>query len=148
MTKNRFYIFIIIGLLISNILLVAFVLSRRPPHHSGPRDLIIERLHFNEKQVQQYDALIQKHRTQITEKEHRMMNLKTQYYSLLKNNSQKDGDSLVRQIGRISVETEKINFRHFQEIRKICYPGQIKNFDRLIEDFESLFAHGPKPSHE
>jgi len=148
MTKNRFYIFIIIGLLISNILLVAFVLSRRPPHHSGPRDLIIERLHFDEKQVQQYDALIQKHRTQITEKEQGMMNLKTQYYSLLKNNNQTKGDSLVLQIGKISMETEKINFKHFQDIRKICYPDQMKNFDNLIEDFESLFAKGSKPPHE
>lgn len=148
MTKNRFYIFIIIGLLISNVLLVAFVLMRKPPRRSGPRDLIIQRLHFDEKQVQQYDGLIQQHKMQIKEKEYEIMNLKTQYYSLLKNNNQTKGDSLVQQIGKISMETEKINFKHFQDIRKICYPDQMKNFDNLIEDFESLFAKGPKPPHE
>ncbi|OPG93827.1 hypothetical protein B2I21_34445, partial [Chryseobacterium mucoviscidosis] len=87
---NRFYIFIIIGLLISNLLLVVFMLMRKPPHHSGPRNLIIERLHLDEKQIQQYDVLIQQHRMQIREKEHEMMDAKTQYYSLLKNKDQKN----------------------------------------------------------
>ena len=138
----------IVGLLISNLLLVIFMLTHKAPHHSGPRDLIIQRLHFDEKQVQQYDGLIEQHRMQIREKEHEMMDMKTQYYSLLKNNNQTKGDSLVQQIGKISIETEKINFKHFQDIRKICYPDQMKNFDNLIEDFESLFAKGPKPPHE
>lgn len=148
MTKNRFYIFIIVGLLISNLLLVVFMLMRKPPHHSGPRDLIIERLHFDEKQIQQYDGLIQQHRMQIREKEHELMDAKTQYYSLLKNKDQKNGDSLVQKIGTISMETEKINFKHFQDIRKICHPDQLQDFDHLIDEFEALFAPGPKPPHE
>ncbi|MFY7847089.1 Spy/CpxP family protein refolding chaperone [Chryseobacterium gambrini] len=148
MTKNRFYIFIIVGLLISNLLLVIFMLTRKPPHHSGPRNLIIERLHLDEKQIQQYDVLIRQHRMQIREKEHEMMDAKTQYYSLLKNKDQKNGDSLVQQIGKISMETEKINFKHFQDIRKICRPDQLQDFDHLIDEFESLFALVPKPPHE
>ena len=148
MSKNRFYIFIIVGLLISNLLLVTFVFMRKPPHHSGPRDLIIERLHFDENQVRQYDELIKQHRMQIRDKEHEMMDLKTQYYSLLKNNDRKNEDSLIHEIGKVSMETEKINFKHFQDIKRICHPDQIKNFDDLINDFESLFAPAPKPPHE
>ncbi len=148
MTKNRFYIFIIVGLLISNLLLVIFMLMRKPPHHSEPQDLIIERLHFDEKQVQQYDGLIQQHRMQIREKEHEMMDAKTHYYSLLKNNDIKGEDSLVKKIGEVSMQIEKINFKHFQEIRKICHPDQRKDFDHLIDELESLFAPGPKPPHE
>lgn len=139
MTKNRFYIFIIIGLLISNLLLVAFVLMRKPPQHSGPRNMIIERLHFDEKQIKQYDELIRQHRMQIGEKEHEIMDLKTQYYSLLKNNDQKKEDSLIREIGNASMETEKINFKHFQDVKRICHPDQIKNFNDLINDLERLF---------
>lgn len=148
MSRNRFYIFLIVGLLISNLLLVAFILMKKPREHSGPRNLIIERLHFDENQVQQYDELIRQHRMQITEKEHKMMTLKTQYYSFLKNNNQKNNDSLIPAIGIVSMETEKINFKHFQDIKKICHPDQIKYFDDLINDFESLFAPGPKPPHE
>ncbi|RZJ50169.1 MAG: hypothetical protein EOO19_03815 [Chryseobacterium sp.] len=148
MSRNRFYIFLIVGLLISNLLLVAFILTKKPREHSGPRNLIIERLHFDENQVQQYDELIRQHRMQITEKEHKMMTLKTQYYSFLKNNNQKNNDSLIPAIGMVSMETEKINFKHFQDIKKICHPDQIKYFDDLINDFESLFAPGPKPPHE
>lgn len=147
MSKNRFCIFVIVGLLISNLLLVAFVLMRKPPHHSGPRDLIIERLHFNEDQVKEYDELIRQHRMQIREKEHEIMDLKTQYYSFLKNSDQKSEDLLILEIGKVSIEKEKINFKHFQDIKKICHPDQLKNFNDLINDFESLFNRPDKPPH-
>ncbi|QQV03538.1 MULTISPECIES: hypothetical protein [Chryseobacterium] len=147
MTKNRFYIFMIVGLLISNLLLVIFILKQKPPHHSGPRNLIIERLHFDEKQIQEYDILIQQHRIQIRQKEHELMDMKTQYYLLLKNKNQKKEDSLVQQIGKISMETEKINFEHFQDIRKICHPDQLQDFDHLIDEFENLFNRPDKPPH-
>ncbi|KQK26533.1 hypothetical protein AR438_04600 [Chryseobacterium aquaticum] len=147
MTKNRFYIFIIIGLLISNMLLVAFILLKKPPQHSGPRNLIIERLKFDENQIQQYDELISQHRRQIGEKRHEMTDLKTQYYSLLKNEDKKNGDLLINEIGKLSMETEKINYKHFQDIKRICRPDQMKNFDNLIDDFENLFNRPDKPPH-
>lgn len=147
MTKNRFYIFIIIGLLISNMLLVAFILLKKAPQHSGPRNLIIERLKFDENQIQQYDELISQHRRQIREKRHEMTDLKTHYYSLLKTNQQKKGDSIINEIGKLSMETEKINYKHFQGIKRICRPDQIKNFDNLIDDFGNLFNRPDKPQH-
>lgn len=147
MTKNRFYIFIIIGLLISNMLLVAFILLKKPPQHSGPRNLIIESLKFDENQIQQYDELISQHRMQIREKRHEMTDLKTQYYSLLKSEDNKNGDSLINEIGKLSMETEKINYKHFQDIKRICRPDQMKNFDNLIDDFENLFNRPDKPPH-
>jgi len=147
MTKNRFYIFIIIGLLISNMLLVAFILLKKPPQHSGPRNLIIERLKFDENQIQQYDELISQHRILIREKRHEMTDLKTQYYSLLKSEDNKNGDSLINEIGKLSMETEKINYKHFQDIKRICRPDQMKNFDNLIDDFENLFNRPDKPPH-
>lgn len=147
MTKNRFYIFIIIGLLISNMLLAAFILLKKPPQHSGPRNLIIERLKFDENQIQQYDELISQHRMQIREKRHEMTDLKTQYYSLLKSEDNKNGDLLINEIGKLSMETEKINYKHFQDIKRICRPDQMKNFDNLIDDFENLFNRPDKPPH-
>ncbi|KUJ57006.1 MULTISPECIES: hypothetical protein [Chryseobacterium] len=147
MTKNRFYIFIIIGLLISNMLLVAFILLKKPPQHSGPRNLIIERLKFDENQIRQYDELISQHRRQIREKRHEMTDLKTQCYSLLKSEDNKNGDSLINEIGKLSMETEKINYKHFQDIKRICRPDQMKNFDNLIDDFENLFNRPDKPPH-
>lgn len=147
MTKNRFYIFIIIGLLISNMLLVTFILLKKPPQHSGPRNLIIERLKFDENQIRQYDELISQHRRQIREKRHEMTDLKTQYYSLLKSEDNKNGDLLINEIGKLSMETEKINYKHFQDIKRICRPDQMKNFDNLIDNFENLFNRPDKPPH-
>lgn len=133
--------------MISNMLLVAFILLKKTPQHSGPRNLIIERLKFDENQIQQYDELISQHRRQIREKRHEMTDLKTQYYSLLKSEDKKNGDSLINEIGKLSMETEKINYKHFQDIKRICRPDQMKNFDNLIDDFENLFNRPDKPLH-
>ncbi|WP_294300242.1 hypothetical protein [uncultured Chryseobacterium sp.] len=148
MNKNRFYIFIIVGLLISNLLLAGFMMMNKPPQHLGPRNLIIERLHFNEKQIRQYDALIGYHRMQISGKEHDLMNLKSQYYSLLRSGNRQKENSLVDKIGKTNMEMEKINFKHFQDIKRICRPDQVPYFDHLINDFESLFAPGSRRPHE
>lgn len=133
--------------MISNMLLVAFILLKKTPQHSGPRNLIIERLKFDENQIQQYDELISQHRRQIREKRYGITDLKTHYYSLLKTDSQKKGDSLINEIGKLSMETEKINYKHFQDIKRICRPDQMKNFDNLINDFENLFNRPDKPPH-
>ncbi len=76
-----------------------------------------------------------------------MTDLKTQYYSLLKSEDNKNGDSLINEIGKLSMETEKINYKHFQDIKRICRPDQMKNFDNLIDDFENLFNRPDKPPH-
>ena len=147
MNRNTFYVIIILGLLISNVLLISFFFFNKHDENSGPRKIIIERLHFDQSQLTQYDRLISDHRRNIAEQEHHEIDLKTRYYVLLnQSNTSKIADSLVQEIGKVSMNKEKINFNHFQDIKKICHPNQVQDFNNLINDFEKLFNH-PRNIH-
>jgi protein CpxP len=148
MNRNKFFVIIIFGLLISNIFMIAFFFMNKHEEHSGPRKIIAERLHFDQSQITQYDRLISEHRKNIAEQEHKEIDLKMSYYALLnKSNTSKIADSLLQEIGKVSMNKEKINFNHFQDIKKICRPNQLQNFNNLINDFEKLFNH-PRNKHQ
>jgi protein CpxP len=144
MKQSRYPQIIIILLIISNILLIAFVFLRRPPHPEGPKNLIIERLHFDKKQIGKYDLLIEKHRKDISENEDQMMNLKSQLYKTIETENTSQKDSLIRMIGKKQEEAELINYQHFVDIKKLCKPDQQKDFAELVNDLGNLFSHkGP-----
>ncbi len=153
MNKNRLLIFLIAGLLISNILLIVFMLKGRgpghhgPPHHKGgPRDLIIERLHLDAVQITKYDTLIQKHRSYLREYEETLLTLKKDLYSNLKNKADKatvyysiDG------IAKVQAQIESIHYQHFEDIKNLCKPEQQKDFEKLVDELANIFSHGPPP---
>lgn len=156
MNKNRLLIFLIAGLLISNILLVVFMMKGRgpghhgPPHHKGegPRELIIERLHLDAAQITKYDTLIQKHRSNLKEYEETLLELKKNLYSNLKNKTDKatiyysiDG------IAKVQAEIEHVHYAHFEDIKNLCKPEQQKYFDELVNELARIFSHGPPPHH-
>lgn len=151
MTKNKLHILLIAGLLLTNILLVVFIMRPKggPPHKRPmPREIIIERLHFNEAQIQQYETLIQQHRKQITEKERGMMDLKNQLYAQLSDNQPHNNtDSLASAIGSIQHDIELIHHGHFADIKKLCTPEQMNDFNELVSELAQMFSHPPPPKH-
>ena len=149
MNKNKLISIIAICLLISNLALVAFILlqNHRPPHHEGPRELIIERLHFDANQVKEYDKLIANHRASIISKNEKMGQLKNQLYSgILKPST--SSDSLKSEIGKLQVEIEGIQLKHFEDINKLCRAEQKTCFNNLVGELARLFnerQRGPRP---
>jgi hypothetical protein len=141
MKQSRYPQIIILLLILSNILLIVFVFLRKPPHPEGPKNLIIERLHFDQKQIGIYDLLIKKHRKDISENEDQMMNLKSQLYRTIETENTSQKDSLIRMIGKKQEEAEIINYQHFIDIKKLCNPDQKKDFEQLINDLGGLFSH-------
>ena len=65
--NTKFLIAVIVGLLISNILLVGFLINKRSnlPLRKEPKTLIINRLKFNSNQTDLYENLIKNHREAI-----------------------------------------------------------------------------------
>ncbi|WP_288243412.1 hypothetical protein [uncultured Chryseobacterium sp.] len=140
--KNLKYIqLIVILLIISNILLILFIFLRKPPHPEGPKNIIIERLHFDQKQINEYENLIDQHRMDIHRNEEEMMMLKSALYENILNENTPKRDSLVRLIGNKQEEAEMINYHHFMDIKKLCRPDQQKDFEELVHDFGKLFSH-------
>jgi len=140
--KNLKYLqLIIILLVISNILLVLFIFLRKPPRPEGPKNIIIERLHFDQRQIDEYELLIDQHRKDIQRNEEEMMTLKSALYKTLLNENAVEKDSLIQLIGKKQEEAEMINYNHFADIKKICKSDQQKHFKALVHDLGRLFSH-------
>jgi hypothetical protein len=113
---------------------------------AGPRNEIIDRLHFDKSQVAQYDSLIVKHRQAVGEKEKQIQELRTSLFmgvstgmdSVVK-------DSLIVQVGSLNADIQQIHYGHFLDIQKICKPDQRVDFDNLTKDLSKMFrGRGPK----
>ena len=148
MNKTKLFGYIAAGLLVFNLCLLAFIFLKRPGPHEGPRDIIIERLHFDGKQIEEYDKLIIQHRKDMLERQSQMLALKNKLYGNLTSGSDSATiNSIETEIGNLQIDIEKINYSHFEDIEKLCQPNQKTYFDDLIKDIARLFNRH-KPGEE
>lgn len=147
MNKNKFLSIFSIALLISNLLLIAFIFSNKRPHHaqhSGPKEIIIEKLHFDEAQVEQYNSLIEKHQKDIREKQVQLNKAKNNLYAQLNLPEDKTReDSLLAIASALKLEIEKIHYTHFEDIKDICNEEQLEYFNLLAKELAELFSNKP-----
>lgn len=153
MQKTTLISVVAVGLLVSNLALVAHVLrsNNRPPHPphpshqpGGPKNLIIERLHFDEQQVAAYQQLIDQHRAAIRAGDKRILQLKTELYTSLSAPADNvPTDSLAVAIANEQRHMEQVHYHHFADIKKLCRPDQLKYFNELAPELAQLF--GPPP---
>jgi protein CpxP len=151
MNKVKTLSILSISLLVINLILIWFLVTNKMPHNrkEGPKKIIIEQLDFNESQIKEYEKLIDLHRTSIRQSELEMMAMKNELYTTLQKQEQTDiADSLIAAIGNKQIQIEHIHYKHFQDIKQLCQPEQLKLFDELCKDIAKLFAHKPLPPHE
>jgi periplasmic protein CpxP/Spy len=151
MNKVKVLSIVSIGLFAANIILIWFLMTNKTAHDrkEGPKKIIIEKLQFNEVQTAEYEKLIDWHKENIRKQEQQMMVLKNQLYTSLQQNKQTNStDSLIAEIGKVQIEIEYINYKHFKDIKELCKPEQLELFDELCEDIAKLFAHKPLPPNE
>lgn len=157
MSKVKWLSTAVIGLLLLNLVVVSILLFRKPPHpfpgpeenrRLNPREYIIEKLRFDEKQKAVYEAAVFKHRNSIDERENSIKELKKRLYATLLN-SQPGAvkDSIETQIQLVQKEIEDIHYAHFLEIKAICRPDQIALYNELSKEFASFFIPPKRPSH-
>jgi hypothetical protein len=85
----------------------------------GPRNEIIDRLHFDAAQVTEYDSLIVTHRKMVGEKESEIQGLRTALFvGVAEGISQGQKDTLVNQIGVLHADIQQIHFAHFWIFRR------------------------------
>ncbi|MEM9022152.1 MAG: periplasmic heavy metal sensor [Bacteroidota bacterium] len=167
MTKTRFLTFSVILLALLNVAVLVVVALRpavaappvHPPmgphgHHEGPhspKQVIIERLQFNEDQVARYEELVREHRENIREKQRSMNAVKADLYATLAQSDSTAATPLIQDIQAIQGEIERIHYQHFAAVRSLCTPEQHADFDRLSRDLARIFApphhrkHRPHP---
>lgn len=153
MSKLKLLSIAVIGLLVINMGIVVFLFMKKPPHspggrhpmaHEGPKNIIIERLHFDNEQVEQYESLITKHQSSIRALDDSIRRVKNDLYQTLNNESFAGKDSLVALLGILQKQIELVHYDHFKGIKKICKPAQLTRFNELTMDLARFFAPGKK----
>ena len=62
------------------------------------------------------------------------------YSRLLDNSDDAVKDSLEREIGKLQITIENINYNHFNEIKLLCKADQQQDYSKLIHEIAFLFA--------
>lgn len=137
MNKQKFYIIIIGVLILINLTLMwLFFNQNNSSKKCGPRDMIIEALHFDDEQIREYDLLIKDHRIL-------MFKVKSELYNFRKSYFLTDSDSALSLLSNSYSNLENINKNHINEIMEICNSSQKEDFRIVIKE-NALFNERKK----
>lgn len=151
MTKTRLLSILVIALITLNIVLIMMFVIKKPHHpphhknHEGPKNVVIEKLHFDEEQVASYEKLIAQHQSQINAKDKELKDVKNELYILLSVENELDKSALLGEISILKKEIEELHFNHFLDIKRLCKKDQLKDYKELTHELARLFAPHPKP---
>ena len=110
MNKTKFFSILICALIVSNLILIFTVLRKPHPHpghlHPGAaKHIVIDKLHFDNAQVEKYESLIHWHRSHIDDAQHKIMSLKATLYHTLQNRADSTPNAkIIDSIGKIQME--------------------------------------------
>ena len=160
MKKTKLLTITVIGLLLLNFAILAFLLVSGPRGHKrpndtaegrlNPREIIIERLHFDVNQQKEYDKIIQWHKGKIKILDENLRSVKNELYTQLKQPQAdvKIKDSLIAVINANQKQIEETHFKHFTTIKNLCHKDQMEDFNELTEDLSRIFAPNKRPRHD
>jgi hypothetical protein len=148
MSKTTILKWIIAGLMFSNLLLIFGGFFSNSKHRKiQPRQLIIEKLKFDETQILQYDELIKDHQKSIQALDKQIHRTKSKLISQLKVDSlSSNEDLIISEIASLHKKIEKTHMNHFREIKKICNPNQALKLDS-IDLNKIFFKRKRRPKH-
>ena len=152
MSKIKLLSISVIGLLLINIAIVCFLFFKKPPHppegmrppmdQAGPKNIIIERLHFDKEQVVTYEKLIQAHQATVKLMDDSIRHAKHALYQTLSHESFAGKDSFLNRLSFLQKKIELLHYGHFSDLKKICRPDQLDSFNELTNELARLFAPG------
>ncbi len=152
MSKSKLLIVAVVVLVALNLGLM-WQLFKRPPHaRESNRTIIIDRLNFDDAQIEAFDELVIAHQQNVRMKEDSLRQSKNELYT----RALAQGDSIlanemVAKISQLQTSMEWIHYRHFEDIQRICRPEQLQAFNELTNELASMFnarkphPKGPKP---
>lgn len=141
MNKIKFLSIVVMSLLASNLLLIgAFLSHSEEGKRGGPKKQIIEKLHFDEAQIQQYEKVITWHEYHSKNTRFQIIDLKKQLYSTLTNDKDTHKkEMLLMKIVALEIQLERVNYQHFKDIKKICRKDQLKYYWDFSQELTNLF---------
>ena len=162
MERTKLLTITIIGLLLLNFATLGFLFmsgprghkrpNERPEGRPDPREIIIERLHFDVNQQKEYDTIVQWHKGEIKILDENLRSVKNELYFQLKQPQVdvKIKDSLIAVINSNQKQIEETHFKHFTAIKNLCHKDQMEDFNELTEDLSRIFVPNkpPRQNHD
>ena len=154
MNKTKLLSFAVIALLLLNFGILVFLFLSKdkdgPRGRKMPREIVIEKLHFNDNQIIEYDKKIKIHRETITTLDDSIKVAKNKLYQLLNFETLdlEKKDSLYSKLANYQKQVETTHFNHFLEIKAICKKEQLADYKTLTEELSKIFTYGRKPKNE
>jgi hypothetical protein len=146
MDKIKILTYSVIALLLINLATIAFVVSKpRDRNRPKPREIISEKLHFDENQQKEFEQLIEWHHIKINKLDEKIRETQKELYFLLHENEIDihKKDSLLTTISVCQKQIVATHFKHFQDIKKLCRKDQLQNYTNLTFELSRIFS--PKP---
>lgn len=149
MSKIKLISIIAISLLVTNLALIGFVFFGKSKHQPIDRKyVVIEKLNFDDKQIIEFEKLIDWHRKEITVTDSEIRTLKNKLYStLITDTIEGLRDSLISEIGKKQMKIETIHLNHFTQVKKLCRLEQKAAFEDFSTEL-AKFLSPPPPQHK
>lgn len=136
----------VVLLLLTNIVLIAFMLTdkkkhdkRRPPNWTEPSEIMVRELGMTEQQQKDYKQLKEEHFKNVKPLFDSVKAAKTAFFSLVK--KAEINDSLVNlfsnRVCEKQAELDKVTLTHFRQVRNIFTAAQQPKFDSLVQKMMS-----------
>jgi periplasmic protein CpxP/Spy len=154
MNKNKFLTYSVVALFIINIITLSFFFFKkdtRPNERNRPRpkEIIIDKLDFDKQQIESFDKLIKVHKSSIEALDHKIKDSKNNLYQQLSiSENQIVIDSILSTLNKYKSEIELIHFNHFLDIKKLCKPEQLDNYNDLTLELSKIFAPKGMPKKD
>ena len=137
---------VLVALLLVNIATLTLLWMKPGKGHEKPKgERLVHKLSFDETQKESFFVLREGHGQAVQDLEHSNHEIRKQYSSLMESNDLVTLDSLTNLVGANVAQIESLNFRHFQDIRKLCRDDQIEKFDRMMEHMSNGRKGPPSP---
>ena len=135
---------IIVALLLVNIMLLVTLYVGKPAQNqfNRPKELIIERLGFEEMQISDFEGLVVEHFTEVRKVQSEIRAYKQEINSDLLLENPEMNDSLNNLLSNCFKKMEELHFKHMRDIKDICNPEQKLIFNKMVPDLGEIF--GPR----
>lgn len=132
----------ILFLILLNIVLATFLYLGKPKkgNKKMPKEIIEQRLEFDESQKLQFQELIGAHRKMMKKTHNNIRRNKKKLYENLAQEEPSMNDSISNEIAKSFKKIEALHFNHFMDIKNLCNEEQKEKFNQMIGEFESIFA--------
>lgn len=148
MNRTKFLYGVVAVLVVVNLFLFYFIFEMKEQrfHPDKPKNEIIKRLRFDEKQIADYELTISEHRKNMHNVGIQIQDLKQELHSHLNKDKQDSAThKIIYLISEKQRELELAHYNHFLKIKSICKEDQLDDYVQLTKDLTAIFKFNKRP---